>query len=845
MPLSALWAPRRQKVGAKYGLAWVEDRFPFYAEDFDWSYFNAAPEDQQLPGYLRGDEDVVFQHLHPDAPTWSLQLPGLRVRAFVKDDQDVLRDVPMVLDTLYADLDAGRLYLTWRGLTPVREFDLADAQFGLLATERLDAEPLSQDHYRELLEAFQADPIGLEKAMPAGFLAMGQAYEAAEDAELAGDPPPGGPTLRDPLGIREQVLGAFPPGFLELAEQIEAGELPAEGNPLLAAAAAPLALAGEHMSPEDREAIAQRLTRAWEALPPEAQATLRQEAAKGAPAVASPPPPPLPPEVLEDLQRKSAELEERRQALVARGVDSPLLGLFALGQRLIARWTDPLPSVPTAGAGLSSLAEGLQEAKAALEKAPIPAERRAELEVHVAEQEQALEQLLAAFPPPPPVEGSSPDGADYSGQDLSGQSFAGQDLARANFSQAILRDADFSGAQLEGASFAGALLLRANLAGARLERAALAGADLRRANLEGASLDEADLRGANLSKARLRGAAAGKARLQGATLKGAQARQVVLSGASLEQADLREADLSQARLDGARLTDAVLTEALAEGADFTDAQLESAQLQRARLAGAKLADANLRFALLDKADLRDAVLRGADLSLAAGERVRADGADLSGAVLELTNLSKSRLRGASLRGAGGKMAQLGRCDLSGADLSDARLSTCDLGEATLTDANLRGADLSQASLRGVIAHRAAFVGATLTQAAVSEGADLAEARLMQIQAEDSVWLGARLTDADFSYAELRRSHLHGVHGDRVSFYAANLREAGLRKAKLVDPQFVSADLCHADLTFTTLVKAGFQQSNCYSAKFLGAQLASCDFTLASLDAALFDEGARP
>ena len=49
----------------------------------------------------------------------SVHLPGVRVRVFVKGKDARFREVPMSLDTLFADLDQGKLYLTWRGLDAV------------------------------------------------------------------------------------------------------------------------------------------------------------------------------------------------------------------------------------------------------------------------------------------------------------------------------------------------------------------------------------------------------------------------------------------------------------------------------------------------------------------------------------------------------------------------------------------------------------------------------------------------------------------------------------------------------------------------------------------------------
>src|SRR5262249_23801686 len=45
------WPQRFSKVGT-YDEAWYKERFPGYAKDMDWSYFNTAPPDQQIEGYF-------------------------------------------------------------------------------------------------------------------------------------------------------------------------------------------------------------------------------------------------------------------------------------------------------------------------------------------------------------------------------------------------------------------------------------------------------------------------------------------------------------------------------------------------------------------------------------------------------------------------------------------------------------------------------------------------------------------------------------------------------------------------------------------------------------------------
>src|SRR5690606_8462231 len=93
-------------------------------------------------------------------------------------------------DTLTADLDAGRLYLVWRGHVPVQQMDLTDVRSVLIAAEPLAEPPKPREHYLPILTAFADDPIGIKERLPPGFLQVAAAIEAFEKAELAGAPLP-------------------------------------------------------------------------------------------------------------------------------------------------------------------------------------------------------------------------------------------------------------------------------------------------------------------------------------------------------------------------------------------------------------------------------------------------------------------------------------------------------------------------------------------------------------------------------------------------------------------------------------------------------------------------------
>ena len=107
-PLPASWEPRKSMVG-NYKGRWLKDRWPWFPGDFNWNYFNAAPADQQIEGYLRGDEELEFENLHPKHQIYKSRLPGLRTRCFFNERLQngalLFREVRMNLDTLWINMD--------------------------------------------------------------------------------------------------------------------------------------------------------------------------------------------------------------------------------------------------------------------------------------------------------------------------------------------------------------------------------------------------------------------------------------------------------------------------------------------------------------------------------------------------------------------------------------------------------------------------------------------------------------------------------------------------------------------------------------------------------------------
>lgn len=76
-PLDFTWPQRFSKLGT-HDQNWLETRFPGLAADLDWSAFNAAPEDQHIDGFWRGDERFVVENLCADQSVIEGDTPGPR-----------------------------------------------------------------------------------------------------------------------------------------------------------------------------------------------------------------------------------------------------------------------------------------------------------------------------------------------------------------------------------------------------------------------------------------------------------------------------------------------------------------------------------------------------------------------------------------------------------------------------------------------------------------------------------------------------------------------------------------------------------------------------------------------
>jgi len=134
-PIDLTWPQRLDKVGT-YDERWLRERFPGPAEDMDWTFFNAAPEDQQIDGFFKGNEPFEIKAMHPEKPLIQANLPGFTSRCFINQKADrgeQFKEIETCLDTVWLFPHAEKGIVVYRGVAEVQTDDAEDVLHMLLA----------------------------------------------------------------------------------------------------------------------------------------------------------------------------------------------------------------------------------------------------------------------------------------------------------------------------------------------------------------------------------------------------------------------------------------------------------------------------------------------------------------------------------------------------------------------------------------------------------------------------------------------------------------------------------------------------------------------------------------
>jgi hypothetical protein len=536
-PISRAWPARRRLLGATPRKA-LDGPIAEIPPGFDWSYFQAAPPDQRVD-FLRGDEWIVLEGLHPRAPILRTRLPEARGHAWIHGLAafGIPKGQPLALraDMLRIDGDEQRCTVVWRHSFPVAgEAALAAVRI-VVRTTLAGEEP----------EDPPPEPPARVAAPLSGSPARESVAKPPDSTLVLGD---AGATLALP-SVSTPALPAAPAMPFQAASPGAGG-----GIPRVAAVDPPpsrpptdtIAMMGEDWPAapalpfdEPIEAPTERI-RVKPRSEPNVEgpgATLRLDAA----------------EVAAAMRARVAPFPLAAPGEAPGAPTAPIPG---------APWTRPAeeppavsmldvmdrpPPVRTIGEMvlLAAAAEPPREITAP-PPVPVPVPEPTPAEPAIAPPE-------AASPPPAPP-ARSREGVVASlaaGEALSGRDLSGLDLS----------DLDFTGRVLDGANLRAATLTRAVFC-----RASLVGANLQRAIGVDVDLGDADLRGADLQKARF----------CRASFEGAGLRDVLASKADFTQGRFARADLRGASLRGATL----------KGARFEDAKLDDTDLRNADLEGA-------------------------------------------------------------------------------------------------------------------------------------------------------------------------------------------------------------------------------------------------------------------
>jgi len=138
--ISPHWQPRAALAGT-YDDRWRKERMPLLPVDFDRRFFNGAPHDQVVSGYLKGDEPVIIKNASPSG-SLTFHLPGIRPPACTIRLRDNRSPVLYTrLDTLIINTDENVLFLFWRAYLPLK-----NGPHDVLAIHIQPQEPLNMNN---------------------------------------------------------------------------------------------------------------------------------------------------------------------------------------------------------------------------------------------------------------------------------------------------------------------------------------------------------------------------------------------------------------------------------------------------------------------------------------------------------------------------------------------------------------------------------------------------------------------------------------------------------------------------------------------------------------------------
>jgi uncharacterized protein YjbI with pentapeptide repeats len=787
-PLSQ-YSPRRRRLLGSTDRKRLDPPIATIPDGFDWKYFHGAPADQQV-AFLRGDEWLILDGMHPSQARIQTRLPSARARArwhlVAGGRAGPPRDLDLSADTLAIDADRQTCAVIWRGHFTIENAEAAPwvrVFAGIELPGRAIVWPKLEDISVEPAPRSERAPApaGPENKVLPGTATIGS---AAQKAAAARPVTPFSPRLDGAPHVVPVIAAPFPGGMARAGARGGTQQLPPGSPDEKTGDMLPIipgdALPFNRARPEASAAAAPREAPA----PPKA---------RGLSSTTGDMLPIIPAKALPFGEQQPGQEGARATtdaaknvppapaaqpiATVARAAFAPTVALPAFAAPDQPAELAPRAPPPAVILGAPAMAPAIAPGAPAMAPAMVlgtPAMAPAmvlgtpAMAPAMVLGTPAMPPAIVPEPPAPAPTGEPPAGPASAPSPASATGRRAQVLAKLSAGDA-LHELDLSGADLSDLDFSGRALTGCNLRGAKLQRCLFKNARLAEAKLAGADLTEADFVGADLTRADLKRATLARARFDGATLvetvfEGAQGSCASFRGATGQRSIFARGAWEGATFKGMQMP----------GADFEGAVLEGASLEGASIPDISLAGATGGDVMLDRAQLPRARAQGASLTGSSLKNIEAPGSNW-----EKATLSGSVFDDANLRGANFTRATITKSRLTRAELAGANLQRVSGDGADLTGCNLEGADLRHARM-----HEASFAGATLTKVAGSR-ADFTSSRFVRADLGGAMFRPAKMKFVNLAHArvegtdlrdvDLEGANLFGVVRENAKMAGANLR----------------------------------------------------------------------
>ncbi len=786
--LNPIW-PQRMRFQGTYNRKYLKKYFPGYPEDFDWSYFLCAPEDQWCDSYFQGNEPFEIHNMHPDIPVMQGNLPGLYARCFLmhtlNSEAPELAELPLDLDTIWFFPEKSLALLIWRGVTEVSDDEADDITHVLAAYEDRAHSPRTYEHYLQAFEKrLNSDDALLNNLNTQDLIPLGAkcAMELIQEMAFADDEPS---EFAKNIDAKTESLKKMADEKVE--EAIQQAEKNIEKAGISDEAKAKMADGG-------KIDIRKMLKDQPEAKPDPDVENLNKKLEAILPGITAGDPKKI------ELKKFSFDKIDKIMAAVGELTDKKEKEAKALAQKEIAK-------------AKKQVEEQIQEAKESLKDVKeVPSETEAKLEetlktlddIDLDKTPKAplprvnAEELLGQF-------GQVSPQVTEAMQHLQSMKQMGvEDEQTENLEKQIQENMNTATQQAEEGlheaekSFKESYIMAAHFMedGLSPHKGPLedVAGRLLKAISEGKDVSEGDWACIDLSGQNLDG--------------------VDLSGAFLEQVNFTGASLK-----GADLSKAILARAILEDADLSEANLEEANVGGVHALRTNFTDANLKSAKLSKGNFTDAVFTRSELEDTESLEIIVNGADFTQAHIPSMKFIETEMQGTIFTKADLATTLFYDCAIKDADFSEAIMHRCTWADVRLTNVIFDGADLTASCFV------ATDPGKSVLENVRFAGACLNKCNFQEMQ----------MSNADLTYASMENAHFAKADLTGADMYGAYARGAQFRKTFLIDARMDEMNLMEGSLAKAYLIRTSLVHVNLYSADLLRTVIEDTDFIDCNMD----------